>query len=91
MDKDSILRAAVKAAEEMEKQPLGHAIPLQPVPTGIQISPITSPQGEKFVLITLTTPVGQNSFFFDPENADKIADGLKDAARLSRTGLEIAR
>lgn len=91
MDKDSILRAAVKAAEQMENQPPSPSVPLQPVPTGIQISPVTSPQGDKFVLLTLTTPVGQNSFFFDPENADKIADGIKDAARLSRTGLEIAR
>jgi hypothetical protein len=47
--------------------------------------------GDKYVIITLITPVGQNVFFFDPESADKIADALKETARLSRTGLEIAR
>lgn len=92
MDKDSILRAAVQAAEQMDgNQRPGPAIPPQPVPTAVQLSTVQSPSGEKFVVISITTPVGQSIYFIDPESADKMADGLKETSRLSRTGLEIAR
>lgn len=93
MDKDSILRAAAAtAASNMDNNhPTGPAIPLQPVPTAIQLSSTRSPNGDKFVMVNITTPIGQNTYFFDPDSADRIADGLKDAARLARTGLEIAR
>ena len=92
MDKDSILRAAAEAAENMNGQPHSNpGITPQPVPTAIQLSSTRDTNGNKYVVITLTTPVGQNIYFFDPESADKIGDGLKETARLARTGLEIAR
>lgn len=94
LDKDSILRAAAEAAEQMnghEGHPQAPSVPLQPVPTAVQLSSMRSPSGDKFVLVTFSTPLGQNTFFFDPDSADRIADGLKETARLARTGLEIAR
>lgn len=92
MNKDSILRAAAEAAEQMNgnHQPTPTVSP-QPVPTAVQLASTRDGNGNKFVIVTLTTPVGQNIFFFDPESADKIGDGLKETARLARTGLEIAR
>lgn len=92
MDKDSILRAAVQAAEQMDgNHRPGPAIQPQPVPTSVQLSSVQGPKGEKLVVIAITTPIGQNVYFVDVESADRIADGLKETARLSRTGLEIAR
>ena len=92
MDKDAILRAAVQAAENMDNhQPQGPAITPQPVPTAVQLASTMDQSGNKFVVLTLTTPVGQNIYFFDHDSAEKIADGLKETARLARTGLEIAR
>ncbi len=92
LDRESILRAAATAASNMDNNhaPMPSVTP-QPVPTAIQMASSMGPSGEKYVILTLTTPVGQNVYFFDPESADKIADALKETARLSRTGLEIAR
>ena len=92
LDRDSILRAAATAAENMDNNhhPM-HTIPPQPVPTSVQLASTMGTNGDKFVILTIATPVGQSIYFFDPESADKIADGLKETARLSRTGLEIAR
>lgn len=88
MDRDSILRAAAQAAEQMEGRP---SINPYPVPTAVQLAPSRDSSGNKFVMITFTTPIGQNVFFLDPESADKIGDGLKETARFARTGLELAR
>ena len=92
LDRDSILKAAAEAAEQMNgnSQPAPQVSP-QPVPTAIQLSSTRTSSGDKFVVVMISTPVGQNVYFFDPESADKIADALKETARLSRTGLEIAR
>lgn len=92
MDKDHILRVAAEAAEQMNgsHQPAPGIIP-QPLPTSVQLSSSRDGSGNKFVVMTLTTPNGQSFYFFDPESADRIADGLKETSRLARTGLEIAR
>lgn len=92
LNKDTILRAAAEAAEQMngQHQSTPSIIP-QPVPTAVQLASARDANGSKYVSITLTTPIGQNVFFFDIESADKIADGIKETARLARTGLEIAR
>lgn len=91
MDKDSILRAAVQAAEQMDGNHQPQGVPPQPVPTAVQIASTRDAQGNKFVVVTLMTPVGQSVYFFDPDTADKVSEGLKESARLARTGLEIAR
>ncbi len=91
LDKDSILRAAAQAAEQMNGHPPAPQVSPQPVPTAVQLTTTQSPSGDKFVVVMISTPTGQSVYFFDPESADKIADALKETARLSRTGLEIAR
>lgn len=92
MDKDNILRAAVEAAEQMDNnQPQGMGVPPQPVPTAVQLSSSKDNNGNKFVVMAFMTPVGQSVYFLDPDSAERIADGLKDTALLSRSGLEIAR
>jgi hypothetical protein len=92
LDRDSILRAAATTAAKMDNNHTpAQTVPPQPVPTSVQLASTQGMNGDKYVIITLITPVGQNVFFFDPESADKIADALKETARLSRTGLEIAR
>lgn len=90
LNQENILRAAAEAAQHMDRNPQPGIMP-QPVPTAVQLSSIKGGDGRSFVMITLSTPVGQNVFFFDPESAEKIADGLKETTRLARTGLEIAR
>lgn len=92
MDRDSILKAAAQAAENMnDHQPHQTGISPQPVPTSIQLASVRSVDGRSLVMLTLSTPVGQNVFFFDAESAERIGDGIKETARLARTGLEIAR
>lgn len=91
MDKDSILRAALQAAEQMDGNPPQPAIPIQPVPTAVQIASAKGPNGDSFVVMTVLTPVGQNIYFFDSETAEKLSEALSQTARLARTGLEIAR
>lgn len=93
MDRDSILRAAAEAAEQQmggNHQPVPAVTP-QPVPTAIQLASSRDGNGNKFVVVTITTPVGQNIYFLDPESAERVAEGIKETARLARTGLEIAR
>lgn len=84
LNKENILRAAELAAEQAD---MDHSngpnnqstsVPPQPVPTSVRITATRSTGGTQYIAVTLSTPVGQNTFFFDPESADKIADGLKD-------------
>lgn len=94
MDQEAILRAAAEAANRMDGNGTQKApgITPQPLPTSVQLaSSVDNSNGNKFVVMTLTTPNGQSFYFFDPESAEKIADGMKETARLARTGLEIAR
>lgn len=90
MDQESILRAAAQAAKSMPAQQPSMVYP-QPVPMSVQLTSGQGMGGEKYVILILQTPIGQNIFHFDPEGAEKLAEGLIETARLSRTGLEIAR
>ena len=81
MDRDSILRAAAEAADQLDENyvPAPGIVP-QPVPTAIHLSSSNINNGideNNFVIITLTTPVGQNTYFLDPESADKLAAGIQ--------------
>lgn len=92
MDSEAIIKAAVEAAEAQQKnghQPQHPGIVPQPVPTSVQLSSSQDTNGNKFVILTLTTPTGQNFYFFDPETAEKIADGLKKMTSVANTGLVI--
>lgn len=89
MDTEAMLRRAEEAAKAGAGP--GPGVMPQPVPTSVQLLTGHDGQGGKLVILVISTPVGQNVFHFDAESADKIADGIKDAARVARSGLEIPR
>lgn len=96
LDQDSILKAAAEAAMQAQnpnsmqpQQP--QVVPAQPVPMSIQMSSTQDMQGNKYVVLVINHPTGQSVYHLTPEGAEQIADGLKQTARLSKTGLEIAR
>lgn len=91
MDQESILRAAAEAARNMNHQPQPNMVPPQPVPLSLQLTSGQGPGGDKYVILIIQSPVGQHIYHFDPEGAERLAEGLIETARLSRTGLEIAR
>ena len=89
MDTEAMLKRAEEAAKRQMSG--GPGVMPSPVPTSVQLLTGQDGQGGKLVILVISTPVGQNVFHFDAESADKIADGIKDAARVARTGLEIPR
>lgn len=91
MNQDAILRAAAEAAQQPQMQAQPQTVAPQPVPMSIQMTTTQDMQGNKYVVLVVQHPVGQTVLHFDAEGAEKIGEGLKDAARLARTGLEIAR
>ena len=91
LNQESILRAAATAAENMDNNHTVPSITPQPLPTSVQLATTRDMSGNKFVILTMITPVGQSFYFLDPDSAERVADGLKETARLARTGLEIAR
>lgn len=72
LNMDSILKAAVAAVDQLEEP-----IFPQPVPTSVTLSTSTGFDGDKLVVLVVTTPIGQNTYFLDLESAEKIADGLR--------------
>lgn len=93
MTDEEMVRAAVEAAEHTNGQSGGMAsqgVPPQPVPLSVQLTTVTHGV-EKFVVLMITSPVGQHVYFLDPDGAEKVADAILDAARTVRTGLEIPR
>ena len=92
MDKDSIIEAAAKFAKESQGQPMQpQVVQPQPAPMSIQMEQAVDPQGNKLVVLIIHHPLGQNVFFLNPDGAEHVGNGLLDAARLARTGLEIPR
>lgn len=94
MDQETILRAAAEAARNAQNggnpQP-ANTVPPQPVPMSVQLTSGSDASGEKYVVLIIQTPVGQNIFHFNPEGAEKLAHGLQETARVARTGLEIPK
>lgn len=93
MNQDMILKAAAEAAmqaqDPLSQQPQG--VTPSPVPMTLQLTTVQDTQGNKYVVLIIQHPMGQSVLHFDPDGADQIAEGLKNTARLARTGLEIAR
>ena len=89
MDQERILQAAAEAAKQVQEQP--SMVAPQPVPMTVQMSTSQMADGSRFVVLIVHHPMGSSLFHFDPNGAEAVADGLKDAARIARTGLEIAR
>lgn len=95
MNQESILKAAAEAAMQAQNPDMmaqqQQVIPPQPVPMTVQMSTTQDMQGNKFVVLLINHPTGQSVYHFTPEGAEQIADGLKQTASLSKTGLQIAR
>jgi hypothetical protein len=94
MNQDMILKQAAEAAMQVQdpfqqQQPQG-VVP-SPVPMTLQMTTVQDMQGNKYVVLIIQHPMGQTVLHFDPDGAEQIAEGLKNTARLARTGLEIAR
>ena len=89
MDQESILKAAAEAA--MQAQNPQTLVMPQAVPMAFQIGTAQDNQGNKFVRLTIQHPMGNTELFLQVEGADQIGDAIKNAARLARTGLEIAK
>lgn len=94
MDQETILKAAAAAAQRAQNgessQPSNMVYP-QPVPMSVQLTSGQGPAGEKYVILIIQTPVGQNIFHFDTDAAERLANGMIDTARVARTGLEIPK
>lgn len=91
LDQDMILKAAAEAAMQQQQPQQQQIVQPQPVPMTVQMSTGQDGQGNKLVVLIISHPLGQSVYHFTPEGADQISDGLKNAARLAKTGLEIAR
>lgn len=89
MDQETILKAAAEAAKNVPNGNQPNMVYPQPVPMSIQLTSGQGVGGEKYVILILQTPVGQHVYHLDPDGAEKLAEGLINTARISRTGLEI--
>lgn len=87
MDAEMMIKAAQNAGQQ--QQGIAPGVLPQPVPISVQLMTAQGNAGEKWVVLVIATPVGQNVFHLEPDGAEKIADGMRDVARLARTGLEI--
>ena len=87
MDKDTILRQAAKAAEQMNGQPPPSPVQPQPSPVAFQIAQGQMPDGSLAVIFVANTVTGQTVLFIDPATARSIAAGLEKAAAAAASGL----
>lgn len=90
MNKDSILEQAARMANQaMTGHHPPQKIPVQPVPMSVGMAQVQLPDGKMGVMLSIATPVGESSYFFDAEQAKKIADALTKAATASSSGLVV--
>jgi hypothetical protein len=73
--------SAVPAPEGQALAPPMPGIGPMPVPHNWNISQASTPDGKTWVMITLTTPMGQMAFFLEPEVAVKIGEGITQMGR----------
>lgn len=91
LNQEEILKRAAQAAKQNQGQPAQQGVPPGPAPMSVQIAQARDAAGNPFVILAIQHQMGQSVFHFDPDGADRIADAIKDTARLARTGLEIVR
>lgn len=85
----NLIDQAVKATQQQAPQP--PVVQPHPAPMSVQLTTSQDPQGNKYLILIIHHATGQSVFHFHPDNADQLADAIKDAARVARTGLEIPR
>lgn len=86
--KEQILERAREMAEQGMNPPPPPIQP-QPVPLAVSVGQGQMPDGSLAVVLVIHSPVGQNVFFLDAENAKGVADGLSRAAQASGAGLVV--
>lgn len=67
----------------------GHTEPVEsgPVPMNVRVGRVTLPL--PFVVLTIKTAQGEQSFWFPPDAAEGLAAQMVNTAKLARSGLHI--
>lgn len=92
MNKDRILQQAARLAEQAMNggpTPQPTKIPIQPVPMSIGMAQVQMPDGTMGVALMIATPVGESTYFFDADQAKKVAEALQKTASASSSGLVV--
>lgn len=93
-ESDKIIDAAARFAQQQmgaASQIQPQLVQPQPCPMSVQIGQAHGPEGKNLVVFIIHHMTGQSVYHFGPEEADGIADAIKNAARQAKTGLEIPR
>lgn len=88
--KDNVRQIAHKMKEKQlgEQQPQGvPTLPMGPVPSLITVTTQLLTDGSRQVQMIFSTPQGINTFFLEPDAAEKIGSDLQDHARQARTDI----
>jgi hypothetical protein len=62
-------------------------VPIGRVPTILFVSQVPGPDGSPFVLLVVSTPVGQACYLLDPDCAIQTGQNLREAGKASKAGL----
>jgi hypothetical protein len=62
-------------------------VPIGRVPTIFSVSQVPGPDGRPFVLLVVSTPVGQACYLLDPDCAIQTGQNLREAGKASKAGL----
>lgn len=69
-------------------QPAGiPSVPISHVPTILSVQQVPGPDGKPFVLLVVSTPVGQACHVLDPDCAIQTGQNLREAGKASKAGL----
>lgn len=63
------------------------SVPIAHVPTIFSIQQVPGPEGSPFVLLVVSTPVGQACYVLDPDCAIQTGQHLREAGKASKAGL----
>lgn len=62
-------------------------VPIGLVPSIFSVSQVPGPDGRPFVLLAVSTPVGQACYLLDPDCAITTGQNLRQAGKASQAGL----
>lgn len=68
------------------RQEIPH-VPIGRVPTIFLVSQVPGPDGHPFVLLVVSTPLGQACHLLDPDTAIQTGQNLREAGKASKAGL----
>lgn len=92
-DQDKIIEAAARFAQQQmgAAPPQPQTVQPQPCPMSVQIGQAHGPDGKNLVVFIVHHLTGQSVYHFGAEEAEHIAEAIKNTARQAKTGLEIPR